>query len=302
MAEKDWAAELKAYLTQVASVFWNPNDADLAAALEAGADTLKAFGETGDKDSKVLALRWTTHLPAEAAAAEGGDEPAADAPKDEYSVSAEVGFAPNSSYLVLVKSKPLSALDAALPITAQTRFTTVDGQVTSGEEGHATKAATPYDNFFGLLQTVYAPLVNTYIVDAVGDGQVTSAQASVKESMKRMEQSLALARGAYTFQAVKLDIHPEIAATFEEKGAAFTVDDLASYKDEAKKKNFLAALETNVNEWVNEIKRVTGEDRVDSLTQESIMRDVEFFKGIGPQSLKHRHVDPPPNPPPCLLY
>eukprot|EP01051_Picozoa_sp_SAG22_P003715 SAG22_NODE_184_length_15968_cov_39.081858_9_plen_585_part_00 len=271
MAEKDWAADLKAYLIQVSGVFWTAADSDaLAAAIDANAEVLTSFGSTGDKDTKLLALRWT-EAPAVDEAGEG-DEPAAEVVPDEYAVALDVNYKVNSSYLVLVKTNPLAALDPAAPVAAQTRFTTL-------KVGDPDKSeASPYDNFYDTLQSVYSPFVTTYINFQAGEGgTVQPAQSAIKNTMKQMEQSLAMGRDVFKFVAVDLSIHPEVEETYA-KNSSCQVSDLPSYTDDSKKKAFLANLEANVNEWATEIKRVTEMDRRDKLTTQSILREVEFFR------------------------
>mgnify|MGYP004363782959 CR=1 FL=1 len=58
-------------------------------------------------------------------------------------------------------------------------------------------------------------------VEVEADGGAPSkAQASVKDAMKRMEQSLVTVRDQYTFATVKLNVHPSIGEFYAARRAA----------------------------------------------------------------------------------
>ena len=257
------------YVLACSQVFWSLDGAfdklELKGAVKKGADAMGKFASGTDKASAMLCCSFTPSTPPGEKDEEGNvQEPT----KCKAAISCDFVYSRAASYILLLKKNPTAPLDEKIPMAKQLHIASFDGGAHGAE-------MSPYDAMFTYVDAIFQPYVASYLqveVEADG-GALSKAQISVKEAMKRMEQSLATVRDQYTFATVKLAVHPSIAEFYEANPGASP--DAGLEKVDTSDKEYIQELEDTVTAWTGEINRVIKEDRDSS--EGSALRDIEFF-------------------------
>ncbi|BGP05267.1 dynein heavy chain [Rhodotorula toruloides] len=191
-----------------------------------------------------------------------------------YSLTSSLSYSPlQSATLALIKHAPI--LDSSLPLASQLHFLNLFGPASSSSGSNALAAGASagsvvYEGLHRLVHYGVAPAFEAYVEskarkDAAGRAVEDSKDADVKmgipmtkKKFAELELSLLHLQQNVEIPDIVLAVHPVVAAAVSQAEAAGirpSVDliDSALFSDSA----FLNKLQSEVNNWVKEVQKVT---------------------------------------------